>query len=199
VRNDAGDDVEISLPLTTAIDLAEIKTGWILFQDGDPPDTAWDKGQIVGPRPSPKHKRGFAVNLYAKDFGLREFSSTSNGSIAAITELYDKFEAAPQSAEKLIPIVRWESVTAVKGKFGTNYEPMLKIVNWRPRPPEMPATGLPEPAARRDKEPVQSIEQLRTATRAQLDRSSDAVDDTGRRPLKRRVSTSEELDDEMPF
>jgi hypothetical protein len=143
-RADTGGDLEI-LQLTAIFDLANIKTGWILFSEGMAPDTVWDNGAISD-QPSPKHKRGFAVNVFSPKLigGLREFSSTSNGAIIAIRDLYDAYEKQFDSSKQLVPVVTCESVQAVKSKFGTNYQPVFKIVKWVPRPQDMPSV---QPAA----------------------------------------------------
>lgn len=143
-KTDTGEEAEI-FNLTAIFDLANIKTGWILFTEGAAPDTIWDNGAIP-PAPSKQHKRGFAVNVFSPKLlgGLREFSSTSNGAIIAIRELYDAYEKQYDPAKKLVPVVTCESVKAVKSKFGTNYEPVLKIVKWVPRPHDM---GDSPPAA----------------------------------------------------
>lgn len=69
---------------------------------------------------------------------MREFGSNSNGAIIAIKELHEAFEAAPESARGLVPVVKCESVVPVKSKFGTNYQPELKITKWVPRPEALP-------------------------------------------------------------
>jgi hypothetical protein len=142
-RADTGEDVEI-LNLTAVFDLANIKTGWILFSEGAAPDVLWDvNGSGIPPQPSPQHKRGFAVSVFSNQVlgGLREFSSSSNGAIVAIKELYDVYEKTYDPNKALVPVVTCESVQAVKSKFGTNYQPVLKIVKWVPRPHDLAPTG----------------------------------------------------------
>lgn len=138
-RNDTGQDIEV-LTLTAIFDLTNIKVGWIMFAEGQAPDTVWDDNGRVGEKPSPNHKRGFAVNVFSPKLigGLREFSSTSNIAINAIKELYDAYEKQYDPTKKLVPVVTCESVQAVKSKFGTNYQPVLKIQKWVPRPQDMP-------------------------------------------------------------
>jgi hypothetical protein len=147
-RNDAGEEIEIT-DLVAIFDLATIKTGWIHFVEGEPPQTAWDTNGAIGPKPAtmPKGKRGFACNTFAPKLGgLREFSSTSNGAIIAMRALYDEqFEKAPERLQGKVPVVKCEQVLPVKSKFGTNYEPVLKIVKWVERPPGLPQSS-PEPA-----------------------------------------------------
>jgi hypothetical protein len=145
-RNDIGEEVEVT-DLTAIFDLASIRTGWVHFAEGEPPQTAWDVNGAAAPKPAhlPKAKRGFAVNVFAPKLGgLREFSSTSNGAIIAVRDLYnDQYEKAPEHREGKVPIVQCEKVVPVKSKFGTNYEPVFKIMKWIDRPiglPEIPST-----------------------------------------------------------
>jgi hypothetical protein len=143
IRTDTGEDKEI-LGLTAIFDLATIKTGWIHFVEGAAPDMVWDDDGTTVPAPSRDHRRGFAVNVFSPRQlgGLREFSSTSNGAIIAMKELYAEYEkqsaGIQQDPQKQpVPVVTCESVEAVKSKFGTNYQPVLKITKWVPRPHEM--------------------------------------------------------------
>jgi hypothetical protein len=114
-----------------------------LLAEGESPWTAWDANGAVAPKPAdkPTAKRGFSVPVFAPKFGgLREFSSTSNGAIIAIKNLYDtQFENAPERTQGLVPIVRCEKVLPVKSRYGTNYEPVLKLVKWVARPAGLPA------------------------------------------------------------
>jgi hypothetical protein len=144
-KTDTGEEQEI-LQLTAIFDLPNIKTGWIYFVEKAAPSVVWDNGAIP-PTPSPQHKRGFSVDVFSPKLlgGLREFSSTSNGAIIAIKELYDTFEQTYDPDKTLVPVVTCESVTPVKSKFGTNYQPVLKIVKWVPRPQEM--DKVPPPTA----------------------------------------------------
>lgn len=151
-RTDTGEEREV-LNLTAIFDMAGIKTGWIHFAEGAAPDTLWDDDPNgtggVPPAPSPQHKRGFAVNVYSPQVvgGLREFSSTSNAAIIAIRELHDAYEQTYDPDKTMVPVVTCESVTPVKSKFGTNYQPVFRIVKWVPRPQGMPAPTQAPPAS----------------------------------------------------
>jgi hypothetical protein len=140
-RADSGEELEVT-DLTAIFDLATIKTGWIHFTEGEPPQTVWDTNGAVTSKPAnmAKAKRGFLVSVFAPKLGgLREFSSTSNGAIIAVRDLYNnQFENAPERLEGKVPVVKCEKILPVKSKFGTNYEPVLKIVKWVDRPPGLP-------------------------------------------------------------
>lgn len=138
-KNDAGDEYEVR-NMTAIFDLAQIKTGWLLFADGMAPEKVWDNGKVAE-QPGPKFRRGFAVNAFSpKELGgVRELSATSNVMIIAIKELHETFEAAPEAAKGLVPVVTCESVSPVKGARDTNYAPVLKITKWVPRPEALQA------------------------------------------------------------
>ena len=150
VRTDTGEEKEVS-PLTAIFDLANIKTGWIHFAEGMAPNAVWDDGP-TREAPSPNHKRGFSVNVFSPKLlgGLREFSSNSNGSIIAVKELYAEYERqtagmAYSAGHQPVPVVTCERVDPVKTRLNTNYQPVLRIVKFVPRPHEM--RGAAPPAA----------------------------------------------------
>jgi hypothetical protein len=151
-RNDVGEEIEIT-DLHAIFDLAQIRTGWIYFAENEPPQTVWDTNGTTAPKPPnlPKAKRGFAVAVFAPKLGgLREFSATSNGAVIAMRDLYDnQYERAPERLQGKVPVVTCEKVLPVKSKFGTNFEPVLKIVKWVDRPigltVEAPAMVPPKP------------------------------------------------------
>ena len=143
-KSDTGDEFEVK-NMTAIFDLANIKTGWILFAEGMAPSTQWDNG-AVAPQPTPSHRRGFSVNVFSPQQigGLRELSATSNVMIVAIKELHAAYEAAPEAAKGLVPVVTCESVTPIKGARDTNYAPHLAITKWVPRPQAMGAADAQE-------------------------------------------------------
>lgn len=153
-KTEDGSEAEIT-NLNAIFDLAQIKTGWFLYMEGAAPDRVFHNGSAVS-RPSAEHKQGFLVHVYSMQQlgGVREFSSTSNIVIEAIRDLYDnQFEPAPEAADGLVPVVKCEAVVPVKGKFGTNYQPMFKIVKWVARPNALKLeTATPRRAAAVDPE-----------------------------------------------
>lgn len=154
-KTETGEEFEVS-NMTAIFDLESIRVGWLLFTEGLAPDATWDSGPTAAAPPTPQHKRGFSLNVYSKKElgGIREFSSTSNITIVAIKELYDKFENAPERKQGMVPVVRCDNVLPVKSKFGTNYQPVLTLTKWVPRPAELPAhlgpgNGADKPAAQK--------------------------------------------------
>lgn len=125
--------------MTAVFDLPNIKIGWFLFAAGMAPEKVYDvNGQAV-PKPGEKYKRGFEVMCFshANIGGVREFSSTANGVIGAMRDLYTAYETAPESKQGKLPVVQCTKVVPVTGKHGTNYTPVFQIVQWVDRPNEL--------------------------------------------------------------
>lgn len=147
-KTETGDEFEVA-NMTAIFDLESIRVGWVHFQEGLAPDATWDSGPVAAAAPTPQHKRGFSLNVYSKKElgGIREFSSTSNVTILAIKDLYEKFETAPERKKGMVPVVRCENVLPIKSKFGTNYQPVLTLLRWVARPAELPAHLTPSGGA----------------------------------------------------
>jgi hypothetical protein len=140
-RDSEGFDVYPEKPCgVIAVD--DIRTAWFAFETGGAPDIVWDVNGKKGPKPSDNHRRGFAVYWLLEDYGLREFSATSDAAIRAILKLYSEYEKAPEAAQGLLPIVEYAGAIPAKGRYGTSFEPELKITGWAYRPDELPE---PEP------------------------------------------------------
>jgi hypothetical protein len=134
-------------------DLEHIRTGWLLFETGLPPDLHWDAslGQ-PGPRPGKGHKRGLCLRLFFPEagIGLRELTTNNAGVCAAIDKIYSEFEFAPERAQGLVPLVECTDVISSETSFGAIFDPVLAIVGWRPRPHEL---APPPPAAKNAPQP----------------------------------------------
>lgn len=143
-KTDAGDEFEIS-NLNAVFDLENIRSGWFHYAEGQAPDIVWDVGTNILAPPSTDHKRGFAVHIYGKELqGVREFSSTANVVIDAMTQLYNAFLVAPERAQGMVPVVTCSNIQPLKSKYGTNYAPTLTITRWVARPAILPgAPGNP--------------------------------------------------------
>jgi hypothetical protein len=162
-KDDTGLEFEVA-NMTAIFDFESIRVGWVHFTEGQAPDATWDTGPVAAAPPTPLHKRGFSLNVYSKKElgGIREFSSTSNVTIVAIKDLYDKFENAPERKKGMVPVVRCENVLPIKSKFGTNYQPVLSLLRWVARPAELPAhlglgNGATEPAKPAAAQPVSNV------------------------------------------
>lgn len=132
-------DIEVQ-PKQFVVDFDNIKTGWLLFLEGQAPSQVWDESlSVPAPKPSDKHKRGFAVSLFSKTTfnGMVELSSSSMHLCNAINDLYTAYEAGRDSNKGKVPVVEYVGCTPMKDKMGTNYRPDFKLVKWVDRPAEL--------------------------------------------------------------
>jgi hypothetical protein len=123
-------------------DLANVRTGWLKFASGEPPDFAWDVGGKALPRPSKEHRRRFSLRL-ALGPEVYELTSTSTGVISAIVRLHGEYERAAQRASGLLPVVWTGAPVAVETSFGKVLDPVLLITDWTRRPAVLPHTPQP--------------------------------------------------------
>jgi hypothetical protein len=138
IKGDGG-EIEVQ-PKQFIVDFANIKTGWLLFLEGQAPSQVWDESLTQPtPKPSDKHKRGFAVSLFSKSAfnGVVELSSNSMHLCGAINDLYTAYEAGIDSNKGKVPVVEYVGCTPMKDKMGINYRPDLKLVKWVDRPAEL--------------------------------------------------------------
>lgn len=135
---DGDEEVEVADPSFVA-DFDNIKTGWMLFLEGQAPDKVFD-ADLATPaaKPSDAHKRGFVLRLFSKASfkGVVELSATSMHVCNAINALYDQYEAGKAENAGKLPVIKANGTTPSKDKFGTNYKPNLSIEKWIDRPVE---------------------------------------------------------------
>jgi hypothetical protein len=161
---DGGPEVEVEKP-RLAFDMANIKTGWIYYQEGGGPEKVWDISPTeVAPRPAGprKFKRGFEVMVVGADnlagvgkLGLREFSSTAGNVISAILQMHAAYEQGVASNPGKVPFYVCTGVKPINGAYGVNYEPLFQLHSWidRAKVPEFDEalsedTATPPPSAR---------------------------------------------------
>lgn len=145
---DGEQEKEVNNPVFVA-DFANIKTGWILFLEGQAPSREWDADlKTPAPKPSDKHKRGFSVRLFSKASfnGVVELSSSSMHLCASINELYKQYDEAPEKSKGKLPVVKYTGSTPMKDKMGTNYKPNFVIEKWVDRPADLDGGEEPAPA-----------------------------------------------------
>ena len=153
---DGEQEVEVNDPSFVA-DFDNIKTGWMLFLEGQAPDRVFDESlEQPAPKPSDAHKRGFVLRLFSPQSfkGVVELSATSMHVCNAINDLYTQYEAGKAANAGKLPVIKCEGTTPSKDKFGTNYKPNMRIDSWIERPQEFDsprasndAESAPQPAA----------------------------------------------------
>lgn len=148
-KYDGEGDQEVN-DMTAVFDMANIKTGYLKFAAGQAPEHSFDSsvGANDAGQPDDGFKRGFLVHIFSdKNIGgLREFSSNAGVANEAMNTLFDAYEAGLAQNPGKLPVVKCTRVDPIEGKHGTNYAPVLEIVQWADRPAGMD-TGAAAPAA----------------------------------------------------
>lgn len=148
-------EIEVQNPVFVA-DFDNIKTGWLLFLEGQAPSKVWDESlQTPAASPSEKHKRGFQLRLFSNDNfgGVVELASSSMHLCASINEMYSKYDSEKNSNQGKLPVFKYTGSTPMKDKMGTNYKPNFEFVKWVDRPAELDTTSQ-EPAASQNNAPA---------------------------------------------
>lgn len=126
--------------MTAVFDFPNLKTGWFLFAPGVAPVKQLNENmRSWAVKPSPDFKQGFQLDVFSNKnlLGVREFASTAGAVIDAMNAVYDQYDDAPESKAGKLPVVRCVSVKPIVSKHGTNYSPVLEIVDWVDRPAEL--------------------------------------------------------------
>ena len=146
----SGNWLDFEVPnLVAVFDLANIRTGWLLFNTTSPPIFVQDADLATpGASPGDGYKRGFRLTMFSEKLldGAREMMANSGVTNSAINALYSDFENAPERAQG-VPVVAVQNPLPVTGQHGTNYQPVFKIIKWIAPPPAMTAALAPAPAA----------------------------------------------------
>jgi hypothetical protein len=142
-KDDDGNEIEVT-NMIAIFDFANIKTGWLSFNPGVAPEFRFDSapGSSDAQSPGDNYKRGFVVNVFSQKNlgGVRELAANSGAMNTAVNDVYDAYEAAPERAQGMLPVVKCVRVDPVTSKHGTNYHPVLEVIKWAPRPPEFDET-----------------------------------------------------------
>jgi len=113
-------------------DLANIKTGWCAFNEGQAPEWVMDESlEKTAPRPEGENwKRGFKVNIFSEGmFGgepVREWATNSAGGTMAIGDLYAEYEKVAKDGA--LPVVEYSGAKPVKVGRGNTTVPQFSIV-----------------------------------------------------------------------
>lgn len=131
----ASNDVDLTMEKPKfCMDFGSIETGYMAFTPG-PDFHLTPMGQPMPAKPTKDHKAGFRVKLAGKVLnGVREFSASAKSVLASMDILHTEFEAAPEAATGMVPVVELSGSTTVitngpQGKV-TSYSPTFRIIQW---------------------------------------------------------------------
>ena len=131
-----GKDDEVDLKYFI-LNPTSVKTGWGKITKGEAPDWHWDEAlgkRAIRPGDTEEekmdYKRGFSVDMFIQEEGLRTWSTTTTGSNIGFENLYSEVHA--QQAENVgqFPVVEYTGSEAIKIGKGNTRVPQLKLVKW---------------------------------------------------------------------
>lgn len=131
-----GKDHEIDLKYFM-LNPTSVKTGWGKITKGEAPDWHWDEAlgkRAIRPGDTEEekmnYKRGFSVDMFIQEEGLRVFSTTTTGSNIGFENLYTEIHA--QQAENVgkFPVIEYTGSEAIKIGKGNTRVPQFKLVKW---------------------------------------------------------------------
>lgn len=132
----SGKDHEIDLKYFM-LNPTSVKTGWGKITKGEAPDWHWDEAlgkRAIRPGDTEEekmnYKRGFSVDMFIQEEGLRVFSTTTTGSNIGFENLYTEIHA--QQAENVgkFPVIEYTGSEAIKIGKGNTRVPQFKLVKW---------------------------------------------------------------------
>jgi hypothetical protein len=140
--------------VTLLVDIENGESGWVRFAEGVAPDfrlvsmASLVAGGQYPPMPAdvdakgkPLFRRGFRLMVKISDQlaagkpTVREFSSGSLATVRAVDKLHTAWLAGRQDGR--IPVVVVDGYKESPGQFGSNYEPLLRILKWIDRPSDL--------------------------------------------------------------
>lgn len=154
---DESGDTALDMVKGIAIDIANVKFGWLKIAIGARDWQAWPSPSTPTAKPTetdidgkPAYKQGFDVDCWVSGGHKAQFSNNSYGTGQFIAKLYNKAETCPEFAQGLVPVVSVTTSTPVVIGKGTSYDVGFTIVKWIKRPEEgvtpAPAAAAPAPA-----------------------------------------------------
>jgi len=145
------DESELEYPVKVAMDLENIKVGWLGFVGGAPDFHLVNLGEPMPARPSPDHNQGFQVKLCNGMLGLRELSSGAKTMTVPMNDLHNAYEAQKANNPGKVPVVLFTGserykVNTPNGEL-TFKKPLMVISGWVDRPATLDGAAAPQEPA----------------------------------------------------
>ncbi len=151
-------DITMQQPIF-AVDFGSLMIGWAFFAAGSAPMWAVAPfGQPTPTRPASPgmddkgkaqaFKSAFKVKVIGKAIGgVRELGGNAGALIGGLNDLHTEYEAAPEAAAGMIPLVKMVNTIPIKSGQSTNYQPVFAIQQWVARPDALGPRLVPPPSA----------------------------------------------------
>ena len=145
---------DVTEDFCAVFDLENIETGWIMFpKEGGPRTVLAPPSEDIGDAPSKDYRQGVRVIVKLVDDEPREILSTSQAFWNGIDALHDAYLAGVEDHPGQLPVAVLKSVqvveTDINGKKGKSCTPIFEIIEWVPRPADMPKLLPPRPQPER--------------------------------------------------
>lgn len=153
--SDGGDPKALDMVAGLAIDIANVKFGWLKIAIGQRDWQEWPSPAQSTPKPQemdidgkPAYKQGFDVDCWTSSGTKAQFSNNSYGTGQFIAKLYNEAEKHPEFTQGMVPVVSVTSSTPVVVGKGTSYDLGFTILKWISKPADgaAPAAAAPAPA-----------------------------------------------------
>jgi hypothetical protein len=135
---------DITNNFRAAFDLENVEYGWLAFSASGPDFKLVRLGEALPAKPSENHRQGVRLRLkLASDCGgdVRELATVARVALRGLDELHTRYEAERDNHPGELPIVALAKTIPVTSGSGaqksTNYQPVLEIVGWAPRPADL--------------------------------------------------------------
>tara|TARA_B100000315_G_scaffold256529_1_gene302645 strand:+ start:2252 stop:2839 length:588 start_codon:yes stop_codon:yes gene_type:complete len=137
INDEDGEVVQISPP-RFIIDLERLITAWLYFREGQAPSIILDVDGVKAPEPDGgNHKRGFVVDTFSPELGVRDFTSCSYNLKKAIKLVYAEFEKGRETHTGEVPVISVTGHIDAPSQYGLNYQPIFAVTGWVARPVEL--------------------------------------------------------------
>jgi hypothetical protein len=145
--------IDITKPFKALLDLedGQMETGWIYFSPSGQPDFVMVPmpGHIMPPQPSADYRQGcrITLKLHPSVAGgapqVRQLAGTSASFLNAVQAVVMQYRAERAQRPGMLPVVTLAEdpipvTTGTGQRQSTNYQPVFIIVDWAPRPADLP-------------------------------------------------------------
>jgi hypothetical protein len=134
--------VDITRTFKAVVDMENIEVGWLDFNTGSAPVFALAPlGAPFPANPGGQAKQGVRLIMkLSKECGgdVREMATSAKAAMRGIDDLHTAYETGEKQNPGKLPVVSFKDAIAItsegQGQKTTNYQPVLEIIGWVPRP-----------------------------------------------------------------
>ena len=119
---------------TFVIDVASLKTGWMLSQEGGAPQKKWNADiRRFEPSPGQDWKRAFSVRVAITAETAVRWEQDQVGAFRGMQSIVAAINSAGETPAGKMPVVKFTGPTKIDGKI-TTFSPDFVFVKWADKP-----------------------------------------------------------------